>query len=162
MAAFQKDVPDFAVDRHPRCQKLLGDNNPVRLLVVDIQTQVDVPELLVLFFQFPGDRCLLRDIRGGQLDIRSSVHVEGFIRQLPHGGAVGQRELRRRSCRSRGLPESGKIGQRLPGQSAGERVGGKIAEYDRSLRFPKSDPRRKQIHRFLDAFKGRVLLSVTE
>ena len=67
MAALQQDVAQLVVHGHPGGQQLLGDDDPLRLAVVDLQAQADVLQLFVFGLQAGEDTGLLRDVGGGEL-----------------------------------------------------------------------------------------------
>ena len=155
MPALQKDAPQFVVNRHTRCQQLLGNDDAVRLLVVDVKTHVNVPEIFVLFRQILHDRRLLCDIRGRQLYIGLSVCIKFAARQLPYSGAVRQFDLH---FRSRRLFKGKKICQSSSGQCMGKRVCRKVAKHYASVGSPVGDPHRKKVHCLLDAVVIRMIL----
>ena len=166
LPALQKHIADLAVDRHPGRQQLLRDDNPIGLSVVEIQTPVKVPELFVLFLQLSCDRRLLRDVRGDQLGIGRSVHLRFLRGELPDR-AVRQRGLCAsfravHSLREDGLFESAQVIHVPSDQRAGQAVHREIAEHHRPVRSAERDPRREQIHRLLDALKGRVIPPIAD
>ena len=77
---------------HPGGQKLLRDDDSVRLAVVNFQAHMNVPELFVFLLQVPEDPGLTGDILCGQLDeaLLSGVRLPGD--DLPHA-AVGKDRL---------------------------------------------------------------------